>query len=117
MHNSLFPHPHIDDVAQCHILVYEHEAAHGRYICSSDVVDNNQLVSLLSARYPSLPIPYYDFDTSKIKSLGFKFRPIEDMFDDCVTSLVEQGYLILNTNYSISCPYFDAQIIEFDDVD
>ncbi|GLT29218.1 hypothetical protein SLA2020_040980 [Shorea laevis] len=93
---------HIDDVAQCHILVYDHEAAQGRYICNSAVVDNNELVSLLSARYPSLPIPkrfeqlnrlYYDFDTSKIRSLGFKFRHIQEMFDDCITSLVEQGYL------------------------
>lgn len=48
---------HIDDVALCHILVYEHEAAFGRYLCSSTVVDNNELASLLAARYPSLPIP------------------------------------------------------------
>lgn len=48
---------HIDDVALCHILIYEHENAQGRYICSSIVLDNNELVSWLSTRYPSLPIP------------------------------------------------------------
>lgn len=48
---------HIDDVALCHILVYEHQNSHGRYLCSSTVVDNNELVSLLSTRYPLLPIP------------------------------------------------------------
>lgn len=48
---------HIDDVALSHILVYEHPSAHGRYLCSSKVLDNNQLVSVLSERYPSLPIP------------------------------------------------------------
>ncbi|KAF5754714.1 putative NAD-dependent epimerase/dehydratase, tetraketide alpha-pyrone reductase 1 [Helianthus annuus] len=48
---------HIDDVALCHILVYEHDDAEGRYLCSSNVVDNNELVSILSARYPTLPIP------------------------------------------------------------
>ncbi|KAL6271028.1 hypothetical protein ACE6H2_027939 [Prunus campanulata] len=93
---------HIDDVALCHISVYEHESAHGRYLCSSIVLDNNELASLLSKQYPSLPIPKrfeqlgrprYDFDTSKLKSLGFKFKTIQEMFDDCIASLVEQGHL------------------------
>lgn len=48
---------HIDDVALCHILVYEHEEAHGRYLCSSTVVENDELTSILSPRYPTLPIP------------------------------------------------------------
>ncbi|KAM3695917.1 hypothetical protein ACB098_07G169800 [Castanea mollissima] len=93
---------HIDDVALCHILVYENETAHGRYLCSSTVLDNDELASLLAERYPSLPIPkrfeplnrpYYEFNTSKIKSLGFKFTSIQEMFDDCIASLVEQGHL------------------------
>ncbi|CAL9023049.1 unnamed protein product [Prunus brigantina] len=90
---------HIDDVALCHILVYEHESANGRYLCSSTVLDNNELASLLSNQYPSLSIPKrfeqlgrprYDFDTSKLKSLGFKFKTIKEMFDDFIASLVEQ---------------------------
>jgi len=93
---------HIDDVARTHIVVFEHEAAQGRYICSSNVISLEELVSFLSARYPSLPIPkrfeklnrlHYDFDTSKIQSLGLKFKSLEEMFDDCIASLVEQGYL------------------------
>ncbi|KAL6211053.1 hypothetical protein ACLB2K_016281 [Fragaria x ananassa] len=93
---------HIDDVALCHILVYEHGSAHGRYICNSTVLDNNELASLLCTRYPSLPIPerfeelerpHYDLSTSKLKSLGFKFKTIQEMFDDCIASLVEQGHL------------------------
>ncbi|XAR59898.1 hypothetical protein NMG60_11015907 [Bertholletia excelsa] len=93
---------HIDDVALCHILVYENQNAHGRYLCSSTVLDNNELVSLLSARYPALPIPkrfkeldrpYYEFDTSKLTKLGFKFKSIEEMFDDCIASLTAQGHL------------------------
>ncbi|KAF6137821.1 hypothetical protein GIB67_040529, partial [Kingdonia uniflora] len=84
---------HIDDVALCHIRVYEEPNAHGRYLCSSAVLDNNDLVSMLAKRYPSLPIPerfeqfvrpHYDLDTSKLLSLGFKFKGIEEMFDDCV---------------------------------
>ncbi|GMN50156.1 hypothetical protein TIFTF001_019321 [Ficus carica] len=93
---------HIDDVAASHILVYEHKDAHGRYLCSSTVLDNNELVSFLSTRYPSLPIPkrfeelnrpYYDFNTLKLRSLGFKFKTIDEMFDDCIASFVEQGHL------------------------
>ncbi|XP_056699294.1 tetraketide alpha-pyrone reductase 1 isoform X2 [Spinacia oleracea] len=93
---------HIDDIALCHILVYEREEAHGRYICSSTVMEHYELASFLASRYPSYPIPkgftklerpYYTYNTSKIESLGFKFRPLEEMFDDCVNSLVTQGHL------------------------
>ncbi|MFQ6635953.1 hypothetical protein Gotur_012562 [Gossypium turneri] len=102
--NGRMGYIHIDDVALCHILVYEHEGASGRYLCSSTVIDNDELVSILSARYPPLPVPkgfakldrtYYEFNTSKLTSLGFKFRPIEEMFDDCIKALVEQGHLFL----------------------
>ncbi|RXH97868.1 hypothetical protein DVH24_010193, partial [Malus domestica] len=75
---------HIDDVALCHILVYEHESAHGRYICSSTVTNNTELGSLLSTRYPSLPIPtkfeqlgrphYYELNISKMESLGSRVQ-------------------------------------------
>ena len=65
---------HIDDVAASHILVYEHKDAHGRYLCSSTVLDNNELVSFLSTRYPSLPIPkrfaYSDFITLSLNCIG-----------------------------------------------
>lgn len=48
---------HIDDVARCHIIVYEDLAAKGRYICSSVVLDNNELGAIVAKRYPWLPIP------------------------------------------------------------
>ncbi|PIN14786.1 Flavonol reductase/cinnamoyl-CoA reductase [Handroanthus impetiginosus] len=98
---------HIDDVALSHILLYENEDAKGRHLCSSTVLDNDELVAILSARYPALPIPkrfekldraHYDFDVSKLKGLGMKFRSIEEMFDDCVQSLKEQGHLSLITS-------------------
>ncbi|KAF6161875.1 hypothetical protein GIB67_002585 [Kingdonia uniflora] len=93
---------HIDDIALCYIRVYEEPNAHGRYLCSSVVLDNNDLVNMLAKRYPSLPVPerfeqfvrpHYDLDTSKLHSLGFKFKGIEEMFDDCIASLREQGHL------------------------
>lgn len=48
---------HIDDVASSHILVYEVPQAAGRYLCSSVVLDNDELVSSLAKRYPIFPIP------------------------------------------------------------
>ncbi|KAL8152033.1 hypothetical protein V2J09_021841 [Rumex salicifolius] len=71
---------HIDDVAMCHILAYEHPHAHGRYLCNSKNPER----------------PYYEFNTGKIQSLGFRFKSIEEMFDDCVSSFVEQGHLSPN---------------------
>ncbi|CAL9095451.1 unnamed protein product [Musa acuminata var. zebrina] len=96
---------HIDDVACCHILVYENDNAQGRYLCSSNVLDNHEVAALLANRYPSLPIPNrfhnyhaeiprYQFDTSKLRDLGFKFKGTEEMFDDCIASLRTQGYQI-----------------------
>ncbi|GFQ01844.1 tetraketide alpha-pyrone reductase 1 [Phtheirospermum japonicum] len=100
---------HIDDVAMSHILLFENDNAKGRYLCSSTVVDNDELVAILSARYPPLPIPkrfekldrpYYEFDVSKLKGLGMtKFRSIEEMFDDCVESLIKQGHLPAFSHY------------------
>lgn len=48
---------HIDDVALCHILLYEDKASHGRYLCSSTIMENDDLVAMLATRYPALPIP------------------------------------------------------------
>ncbi|XP_022140777.1 tetraketide alpha-pyrone reductase 1-like [Momordica charantia] len=95
---------HIDDAALCHILVFENKDAQGRYLCSSTVLENYELVSLLSSRYPSYPIPkrfeasnrpFYDFNTSKVEKLGIKFKSVEEMFDDYIASLLEQRHLSL----------------------
>lgn len=95
---------HIDDVASSHILVYETREATGRYLCSSVVLDNDELVSFLAKRYPVFPIPRrldnpygkqtYKLNTCKLQALGFKFRGLPEMFDDCVQSLKDQGHLL-----------------------
>lgn len=46
---------HIDDVATCHVLGYENPSAHGRYLCSSTVLDYHQLTTVLSVVFPSIP--------------------------------------------------------------
>lgn len=95
---------HIDDVARCHILVYEEPTAKGRYICSSSVLENYELGTILACRYPHLNVPTqfdnvlgdrpcYTINTSKLEKLGFKFKSIEAMFQDCIASLKEQGHL------------------------
>lgn len=33
--------------------------------------------------------PFYELDTSKLQSMGFKFRGIDDMFDDVIESVEE----------------------------
>ncbi|EEF38792.1 hypothetical protein RCOM_1408730 [Ricinus communis] len=42
-------------------------------------------------RFEQLDRLYYN--TSKLKSLGFKFKSIHKMFDDCIASLIKQGHL------------------------
>ncbi|XP_020275409.1 tetraketide alpha-pyrone reductase 1-like isoform X3 [Asparagus officinalis] len=94
---------HIDDVASCHILVYENDNTEGRYLCTSTVLEVPELASILAKRYPWLPIPTsfpsyvqgprFEYDTSKVQKLGIKFKGIEEMFDDAIQSLKEQGHL------------------------
>ncbi|KAG4384885.1 hypothetical protein GLYMA_13G355600v4 [Glycine max] len=99
---------HIDDVALCQILVYENEGSHGRYLCSSTVMDEDDLAALLANRYPTLPIskrfekldrPNYELNTGKLRSLGFNFKSVEEMFDDCIASLVKQGHVTLQQGH------------------
>ncbi|XP_020192728.1 tetraketide alpha-pyrone reductase 1 [Aegilops tauschii subsp. strangulata] len=95
---------HIDDVARSHILVYETPEARGRYLCSSVVLDNNELVGLLTKQFPVFPIPRrlsnpygkqaYQLNTSKLQGLGLKFKGVQEMFNDCVESLKAQGHLL-----------------------
>lgn len=44
-------------------------------------------------RFKKLERPHYELDVSKLKGLGMKFRSIEEMFDDCVESLMLQAHL------------------------
>ena len=44
-------------------------------------------------RFKNLDSAHYILNTRKLRSLGFMFKSIEEMLDDCVASPVEQGYL------------------------
>ncbi|RRT73310.1 hypothetical protein B296_00033474, partial [Ensete ventricosum] len=92
-----------DAVMECEGVF--HTASPVVVVANSNVLDNHEVAAQLANRYPSLPIPNrfhnycaeiprYQFDTSKLRDLGFKFKGIEEMFDDCITSLRTQGYQI-----------------------
>jgi len=46
-------------------------------------------------RFKKLDRPHYELTTGKLESVGFKFKSVEEMFDDCFASFVEQGHLTL----------------------
>ncbi|CAB4295613.1 unnamed protein product [Prunus armeniaca] len=96
---------HIDDVVSAHILAMEESEASGRLICSSSVAHWSQIIEMLRAKYPSYSYESkcssqkgdnnpHSMDTSKIAQLGFPpFKTLEKMFDDCITSFQEKGFL------------------------
>ncbi|XP_021841632.1 tetraketide alpha-pyrone reductase 2 [Spinacia oleracea] len=96
---------HIDDVVAAHILAMEESKASGRLICSSAVAHWTQIVDMLKAKYQSYPYENkcgsqkvddkpHSMDTTKIQQLGFPaFKPIPQMFDDCIKSFQEKGFL------------------------
>ncbi|KAM6581841.1 hypothetical protein CsatA_005615 [Cannabis sativa] len=96
---------HIDDVVGAHILAMENNKASGRLICSTHVAHLSQIIEMLRAKYPSYPFENkcssqegdsnpHSMDTSKISELGFPgFKTLEQMFDDCIKSFQEKGFL------------------------
>ncbi|KAL5553182.1 hypothetical protein UlMin_040583 [Ulmus minor] len=96
---------HIDDVIAAHIFAMENIKASGRLICSSSVAHWSQIIEMLKAKYPSYPYENkcsnqegdnnpHSMDTSKITQLGFPaFKTLDQMFDDCVKSFQEKGFL------------------------
>ncbi|KAL5078712.1 hypothetical protein RYX36_007133 [Vicia faba] len=96
---------HIDDVISAHLLAMEEPRASGRLICSSTVAHWSQIIQMLQAKYPSYPYETkcgsqegdnntHSMDTMKITHLGFpQFKSLEKMFDDCIKSFQDKGFL------------------------
>ncbi|WOL02856.1 tetraketide alpha-pyrone reductase 2 isoform X2 [Canna indica] len=96
---------HIDDVVFAHILAMEDSRASGRLICSNSVVHWSEILEMIRANYPSYPVPSkcsdqdegskpHSVDTAKIRSLGLpRFKTLPQMFDDCIKSFQEKGFL------------------------
>ncbi|OVA04996.1 NAD-dependent epimerase/dehydratase [Macleaya cordata] len=96
---------HIDDVVAAHILAMEESKASGRLICSSSVAHFSEIIEMLKSKYPSYPFEKkcgdqkgdnnpHSMDTSKIRQLGLPaFKTIPEMFEDCIKSFQEKGFL------------------------
>nr|XP_023885139.1 tetraketide alpha-pyrone reductase 2-like [Quercus suber]POE69894.1 tetraketide alpha-pyrone reductase 2 [Quercus suber] len=96
---------HIDDVIAAHILAMEEKKASGRLICSGSVTHWSQIIEMLRAKYPSYSFENkcgnekgdnnpHTMDTTKIAQLGFPpFKTHDRMFDDCIRSFQEKGFL------------------------
>ncbi|XP_021753974.1 tetraketide alpha-pyrone reductase 2-like isoform X1 [Chenopodium quinoa] len=96
---------HIDDVIAAHILAMEETKASGRLIYSSSVAHWSDIMKMLKDKYPMYPFECkqgstegndfpHSMDTSKIMQLGFPgFKSIPQMFDDCIKSFQEKGFL------------------------
>ncbi|CBI27024.3 hypothetical protein VitviT2T_000274 [Vitis vinifera] len=96
---------HIDDVIAAHILAMEESKASGRLVCSSSVAHWSQIIDMLRAKYPAYPFESkcsssegdnhpHSMDTSKIIQLGLPpFKTLAQMFDDCIKSFQDKGFL------------------------
>lgn len=96
---------HIDDVVAAHVLAMEEKKASGRLVCSSSVAHWSDILEMLKEKYPMYPFETkpssqegddnpHRMDTSKIMGLGFPgFKTIPQMFDDCIKSLQDKGFL------------------------
>ncbi|XP_076935439.1 tetraketide alpha-pyrone reductase 2-like, partial [Bidens hawaiensis] len=96
---------HIDDVVAAHILAMEKKEAAGRLIVSSTVAHWSEVIQMLKSKYPSYPYVdkcsgrqgdnnSHNMDSSKILQLGLPaLKTLEEMFDDCIKSFQEKGFL------------------------
>ncbi|KAL2485129.1 Tetraketide alpha-pyrone reductase 2 [Abeliophyllum distichum] len=96
---------HIDDVVAAHILAMEESKASGRLVCSSSVAHWSEIIEMLRAKYPSYPYENkcssqegdnnpHSMDSSKIIKLGLPpLKTLDQMFDDCIKSFQEKGFL------------------------
>ncbi|CAM8938940.1 unnamed protein product [Rhodiola kirilowii] len=97
---------HIDDVIEAHILAMEEtKSSSGRLICSSAVSHWSEIIDMLKEKYPSYPYENkcaghkgdnnpHSLDCAKILQLGHSgFKTIPEMFDDCIKSFQEKGFL------------------------
>ncbi|XP_011623763.1 tetraketide alpha-pyrone reductase 2 isoform X1 [Amborella trichopoda] len=103
--NTRIGFSHIDDVVTTHMLAMEKGEASGRLICSGPVAHWSEIVAMLKPKYPSLNIANkcgeqigddkpHNMDTTKIRNLGQPtFKTIEQMFDDCLKSFQDKGFL------------------------
>jgi len=119
--NILMNFVDVRDVADSHIKVYENDQATGRFICNSrasswinvcdtlrECIPNAHFVKKIptvvtgfsSGDRPNA-LGFGKLDTQKLKSLGVKFRLLEEMLVDTVQSLEDHHFLPKNIPSSL----------------
>ncbi|XP_068647885.1 cinnamoyl-CoA reductase 1-like [Aristolochia californica] len=91
----------VRDVAEALLLTYERSDASGRYICAPHAIQAQDLVEKLRSMFPqySYPLKFVDAEdaiklsSEKLKSLGWKYRPLEETLVESVKSFEEAGLL------------------------
>ncbi|XP_020526415.1 cinnamoyl-CoA reductase 2-like [Amborella trichopoda] len=91
----------VRDVAEALLLVYENPKAAGRYIWVAYSLKFREMAEIIKRRYPNFEYTTEftdekgnkEFNSEKLKSLGWKFRPLEDTLVDFVEYLHEAGLL------------------------
>jgi len=116
--NVLMNFVDVRDVADSHIKVYENTKATGRFICNScssswinvcDTLRECVPYSHIARKIPIVvagckpgdrpkAVGYGKFDTQKLKSLGVKFRLLEEMLVDTVQSLEDHHFLSVTSS-------------------
>ncbi|KAL5981588.1 hypothetical protein ACLOJK_015651 [Asimina triloba] len=91
----------VRDVAEALIIAYEKPEASGRYICSPHAIRIRDLVDKLRSFFPHYNYPKNFTETNnvivltseKLKSLGWKYKPLEETLADAVKCYQEAGLL------------------------
>ncbi|KAH6821341.1 Rossmann-fold superfamily protein [Perilla frutescens var. hirtella] len=89
----------VRDVAEAIKLVYEESGAQGRYLCTSHVIKNQDLVQMLKETYPNYNYPKSfkegralpELSSEKLQRNGWKFRPLKETLVDSVENYKGNG--------------------------
>ncbi|CAK8542214.1 unnamed protein product [Lathyrus sativus] len=97
---------HVDDVARAHIFLLEHSNPNGRYNCSVFTTTVDEIIDIISLKYPEIQISKSDvlmgakgskpprLTSKKLMDAGFEFKySVEKMIEDTIECCKENGYL------------------------
>nr|XP_034597373.1 cinnamoyl-CoA reductase 1-like isoform X2 [Setaria viridis] len=103
--NAVAAYVDVQDVALAHVLVYQDQNAHGRYLCIGDVLHRSKFVQMLRGLFPQYPVTAkcendstpmvkpYKFSVRRLRALGMKFTPFKESAYNTVISLQENGHI------------------------
>ncbi|XP_057801433.1 bifunctional dihydroflavonol 4-reductase/flavanone 4-reductase-like [Salvia miltiorrhiza] len=101
MENNLRVIVDVRDVSEAMKLVYERPNAKGRYICTSHMMKNEELVQSFKETYPDYNYPKSikqgrdvpQVSSEKLQGLGWKYRPLKETLVDSIENCKGIGLL------------------------